>query len=61
MDKRLDGKVKFILKIYDVKTWIRHSKDIIVYDMEIFFFKNHADTKAGELVPDHLLFCVKAL
>ena len=60
MDKRLDGKVKCILKIYDVKTWIRHSKNIIVYDMEIFFFKNHAD-KAGELVPDHLLFFVKAL
>ena len=28
---------------------------------EIFFFRNHADNKAGELVPDHLLFFVKAL
>ena len=37
VDKRLDEKVKFILKICDVKTWIRHNKDIIVYDMRNIF------------------------
>ena len=31
------------------------SGQLIEYN-EIFFFKNHAENKAGKLIPDHFLF-----
>ena len=34
---------------------------LIEYNMRIVFFKNHAENKAGRLVPDLSLFFVKAL
>ena len=34
---------------------------VIVYNKRKVFFKNHAENKAGRLVPDHFLFFKKAL
>ena len=34
---------------------------VIVYNKRKIFFKNHAENKAGRLVPDHFLFFKKAL
>ena len=34
---------------------------LVEYNKEIFFFKNHAENRTGKLIPDRFLFFKKAL
>ena len=34
---------------------------LIEHSREVFFIKNYAENETGKLVPDHFLFCKKAL